>query len=173
MFIFLFALFLAYVLFMAIWGYFDIKKMSDKSISENEKVKNYRDGIIIGWIPVLVLIPICILFKIKPNEIGLRLISFNYNIWFTLITVIICIGFLSFLLYQIISYLASEKYRKKIEEEVKKPENKFMYNIVLPHTFKEKKYFFGVCLTAGICEEIIFRGNYFSRWFTVNLSRYS
>ena len=33
-----------------------------------------------------------------------------------------------------------------------------MYNIVLPHTFKEKKYFFGICLTAGICEEIIFRG---------------
>jgi len=116
MFIFLFALFLAYVLFMAIWGYFDIKKISDKIISENEKVKNYREGIIIGWIPVLVLI-----------------------------TFIICVGFLAFLLYQIISYLVSEKYRKKIEEEIKKPKNRFMYNIVLPHTFKEKKYFFGIC----------------------------
>ena len=158
MYIFLSVLFLAYVLFMAIWGYFDIKKYKDKTITENEKLKNYRDGIIIGWIPVFVLIPICIFFNIKPNDIGFRLIGFHYNFWFTSITIVICAGFLAFLLYQMISYLVSEKYREKIKVEIQKPENKFMYNVILPHTYKEKKYFFGICLTAGIVEEIVFRG---------------
>jgi membrane protease YdiL (CAAX protease family) len=143
---------------MAIWGYFDIKKYKDKILTENEKVKNYREGILVGWIPVLILIPIFLSFKIKFNEIGFRRISFNYNIWFTLITLIICIGFLVFLLYQMISYLVSEKYREKIKEEILKPKNRFMYNLILPHTFKEKRYFLGICLTAGIVEEIVFRG---------------
>jgi len=62
-----------------------------------------------------------------------------------------------------ISYLASEKKRDEIRNQLLKPDQKNHYNdvmanIAFPRTFKEKKYFFGVSLTAGICEEIIFRG---------------
>ena len=62
-----------------------------------------------------------------------------------------------------ISYLVSEKKREEIKNQILNPKqennyNEVMANIALPRTLKEKKYFFGVALTAGICEEIIFRG---------------
>jgi len=41
---------------MAIWGFVDIKKLKNKIFTEIDKVKNYKEGILIGWIPVLVFI---------------------------------------------------------------------------------------------------------------------
>ena len=163
MYILLFSLFLVYVFVMAIWGFLDIKKIKNKIPAEINKVKNYKEGIIIGWIPVMVFIPICLYLNISLNDLGFRLIKFNYNIWFTLITLVIFGSFLVITLFQMISYLISEKKRDEIRNQLLKPDQKNHYNdimadIAIPRTFKEKKYFFGVALTAGICEEIIFRG---------------
>ena len=158
MYIFLFSLFLAYVLAIAIWGYWDQKKMKGKKYTENEKVKNYKKGIVIGWIPVLIFIPICLFLHINLYDLGFRSISLNYNIWFNLITITVCVVIFAYILLQIISYLTSEKHREKIKMEMLKSGNELMYNVILPHTIKEKKYFFGIALTAGICEETIFRG---------------
>ena len=158
MYFILFALFMVYLLIMSIWGYFDTKKIKDKALTENEKVKNYKEGIIIGWIPVLIFIPLCLLLNISFHDIGFGKMGFTYNTWFTLLTIVICSVSFAYFIYQIISYLTSEKYREKAKAEILKPENKLMYNVVLPRTKKEKKLFFGISLTAGICEEIIFRG---------------
>jgi len=143
---------------MAIWGYLDTKKMKGKTFTEINKVKNYREGIIIGWLPVFVFIPICLFFNIGLSDLGFRLINFNYNIWFTVITLVISGGVFAHFIIQIIAYFVSEKHREKIKIELLKPENEFMYNVILPRNNKEKKYWFCISLTAGICEEIIFRG---------------
>ena len=156
--VFLLLLFLVYVLVMAIWGYLNAKKLIGKKFTENEKIKNYREDLIVGWIPVFVLIPICLFFKINLQDIGFRLINFNYNIWFTVITLVISICVFAHFIIQIIAYLVSEKHREKIKTELLKPENEFMHNVMLPRNIKEKKYWFGISLTAGICEETIFRG---------------
>jgi len=133
---------MVYVLVMAIWGYIDTKKIKDKKLEESERVKNYRNGIIIGWIPVIVFAPICLFFNISFYDIGFRPISLNYNIWFSIITLVVSIGSFAYFILQITSYLASEKHREKMKLEMLKPENKLMYNVVLPHTIKEKKVLF-------------------------------
>jgi membrane protease YdiL (CAAX protease family) len=149
---------MVYLLVMAIWGYFDIKKIKGKILTEGEKVKNYKQSVIIGWIPIFIFIPICLFLKIDLYDIGFRSISLNYSIWFNIIVFIISGGLLVYFAYQMISYLVSEKFRDAAKAELLKPKNELMYNVILPHTFKEKKYFLGICLTAGIVEEIIFRG---------------
>ena len=158
MYILLLILFLAYVLVAAILGYRNSKKIIGKEYTKNEKIKNYRIDLIASWIPVFVLIPIFLFFKISLHDIGFRLINFNYNIWFSVITLIISVGAFAHFVIQMIAYLVSEKHREKIKIELLKPENELLYNIMLPHNIKEKKYWFCISLTAGICEEIIFRG---------------
>jgi len=143
---------------MAIIGYRNSKILIGKKYTKNEKIKNYREDLIVGWIPVFVLIPICLFFKINLQDVGFRIINFNYNIWFTVITLVISVGVFAHFIIQIIAYSVSEKHREKIKTELLKPENEFMYNVMLPHNIKEKKYWFCISLTAGICEEIIFRG---------------
>lgn len=159
MYIFLFSLFMVFVLVMAVWGYFDNKKLKGKTYTEDDRVKMYKKGLIIGFIPILVFIPICLFLNIKLYDIGFRLINLNYNIWFNIITFVISGGFLILLLYQMISFMVSAKFREqakiKFAEEEK---NDIVYSIVIPRTIKEKRLFFGTSLQAGICEEIIFRG---------------
>jgi len=162
-----------YIIFLLlILGYFtvlsffearDIKKLKEMVITEKIRTKNYREGIILGWIPALVVLLICLFSSISFNDIGLRQLGLNYNIWFNVITLIISGGYLALMLYQMISYMASVKYREKAKEQLenasqKNNYNAIMNNIALPRSKKEKRLFFGLSLTAGISEEIVFRG---------------
>ena len=112
--------------------------------------------------PVVIFIPICLFFNIGFKDIGFRLLGLNYNFWFNLITFIMVGVLAALFLYQIISFLVSEKYREAIKTKMINPDNKKQYdnvtNILIPCTIKEKKYLFLVALSAGICEEITFRG---------------
>ena len=140
-----------------------INKLKGKVISENIRIKLYSQSIIEGWIPALFVLLICLFSSIGFNDVGLGQLSFNYNIWFNLIIFVIVGVLLALLLYQIILYLVSEEYRKETKEEFAKEAEESHYdavmnNILIPRTKKEKQLFFGVSLTAGICEELVFRG---------------
>jgi membrane protease YdiL (CAAX protease family) len=83
------------------------------------------------------------------------LFSFKQNIWFTTITLGFCGIAMAYLLYQTISLLTSPKAREKAREQIKDGEGAGM---MIPRTRKEKRLFTFLSLSAGICEEIIYRG---------------
>jgi len=162
-----------YVIFLLlILGYFTgiaffearyIKKVRNIVITEKIRIKNYFEGIILGWIPALSVLLICLFSNIGFNDVGLRPLSFNYSIWLNICILVISVGYLILLFYQIISYMVSVKYRenakKQMLNESKKNEySAVMSNIALPRSKKEKRLFLGVALTAGISEEFVFRG---------------
>lgn len=133
---------------------FSERKLKAGFITEKMKCKNYLQSIASLWIFVLIIFFLAFIDGISLNDIGLRPISFNYNIWFTVVTLAIAGIFIAILLNQTISLFVSPKAR----EEANKLDTGKGAAQVLPRTKKEKKIFSLLCITAGICEEIIFRG---------------
>jgi len=138
------------------------RNIQPASHPEKEKIKGYRHLIAQSWGAVLAVIILCLFAGIRFTDIGLRGISFSQNIWFTVATLILCGLCFIVLIYQLIAYLLSSKYREKYREEQKEERGKDTANQVvnnlLPRSKRERKYWFFVSLTAGIGEEFVFRG---------------
>jgi len=143
------------------------KKPPTPLLTENERIKFYVKTIAFGWCSALVLLIVCLLGGIGFYSIGFRGISLSQNIWFTSVTFILCGLILFVLIYRLIAYLVIPKYREKYRQEYKEDqnskfakytENEVVNNLLLPRSKKERKYFFFLSLTAGIWEEVLFRG---------------
>ena len=158
--------------FIAVLAYFTLtsaldarktKRLINASITEKVRVKWYVEAIIWEWGAVLAVLIMCLLSDISFKDIGFRQISFEYDFWFNFIIIALCGLLFALLLYQVISYLASAKYREAIQAKFtndmdKSHYNAVMENLLIPRSKKEKQAFFWVSLTAGICEEILLRG---------------
>jgi membrane protease YdiL (CAAX protease family) len=105
------------------------------------------------WGAVMVVLFMCLIGGISLNEIGFRKISFNHGFWFTLVVLILNGLLIIYSLYNLIASLTSAKFR---EEAIKTAD--FGTISVLPRSKKEKRLFTFVAFSAGVCEEIIFRG---------------
>jgi membrane protease YdiL (CAAX protease family) len=163
MYILFLLLILGYYTVTSILGIIEINRIKEAIISENVRVKLYLKGIIEGWIPAFAVLAICLLLNINLHDIGLRKLSFGFNIWFNTTTFVVSGILLALLINQIISYIASARYREKIKAHLtkKSQDNHYgavMNNIMVPRSKKEKHLFLYVSLTAGICEEVILRG---------------
>ena len=151
--IFLILLF-AMLVIIATISFLSEKKFSGTYISEKIKCNDYLQSIAFLWGCVIVILIMCLIGEISFDDIGIRTVSFNYNTWFTATTLIISGLFVAYLVYQSVSLLVSPKAR----EEAKKLDTGEGASLLLPRTKKEKKLFTLICISAGVCEEIIFRG---------------
>ena len=145
-----------YVVVVVIRGKLRMKKLLSLSSTEGIRVKHSLKNIIFGCATLLALFVMCLFAGISFTNIGLRPISFDYNILFTVITLVLCgLIFVQFL-YQAIS----PKY-KKTEKDLGDP-SKSSYNKVLetllPRTREEKIAAAIDSVTTGIYEEILARG---------------
>lgn len=162
--ILLLVIILLFQLLDTIFGVKEINELKNKKISTKRRIKFYRDTIIFGWIPVFIVTVFVILDCLSFTDIGLRTINFSNYSWLNIITLIITSTLSLLLLYQIVMFLFSDKYRHAVAELVAKNEksnnhyDQVINNIMTPRTKKEKVWFSFVSLTAGICEEITWRG---------------
>ena len=163
MYIFYLAAVIAYFTVITIIGAREIKKLLNVTITEELRIKNYIESMLFGWGAVLVVLVMCLFAGISFSDVGFRQISFEYNIWFTVITFILCGALLAVLLYQTISCFVSAKFREEVKAKLTNNAGKghydaLMENLMLPRSKKEKRMFFWMSLEAGIGEEIILRG---------------
>ena len=152
--VFLSLLFVLLVIVM-VTGALSEKKYRAIAITETIKCRGYCQSVALLWGFALAIFIMCLIGNIGPEDIGLRQISFKYNIWFTAIILIISGISLAFLLYQTILLLTSTKAREEAKKQIITGEGAGQ---TLPRTKKEKLLFSLLSLSAGICEEIIFRG---------------
>ena len=160
----LLAILICYQGMMSILDVRDIKRLTSIEITEKIRIKYYKDTIIFGWIPVLIVL-ICIpISQLNLQGIGFRRFDLSDNIWLNVITLIFA-GILTLvLLYQIVMYLSNEKYRDQIKNELDSKKeagphyDAVISKILIPKSATEKRWFFFVSLTAGICEETVWRG---------------
>ena len=131
------------------------KKYRNVFMAEKIKCKNYYQTITVLWGIVFVIFIMCLIGGISLTDIGLRWLSFNYNLWLTAISLVISGLFILILLLQSIQLVTSTKAQEDAKKKIATGEGAGQ---MLPRTKKEKRLFVLVSLTAGICEEIIFRG---------------
>lgn len=154
---------LIYQSIMSVMDMRDMKRLKNTEITEKFRIKFYIESIIWGWIPTGIVCMFVIFTPLSFQELGLRKITLSDSVWLNSITLLVSVVITIALLYQVIMYFTSEKYRQQVLEELRKQKEssnhyESIMTIVLPRSLKEKKYFFFVSLTAGICEEFVWRG---------------
>ena len=161
MYIVFFSLLLIYFTVICVWDYRDTKKKKDLAVTENEKCKGYGQSIMALWGATLAVFIMCFIGGIGLEEIGFRQISFNYGFWFTAVTLSISGLFFAYLLYALISLLVP-KFRESQSKQAVGGVTKY-----LPRSKKAKWLFSLLALSAGVCEEIIFRGFFLFLFFAI------
>jgi membrane protease YdiL (CAAX protease family) len=148
-----------------------IKRLTAVPVTEKTRLSFYSRVTVFGWASIAAIIAICLIAPINLADIGLRWLSFKYNIWFTAITLVVCGVLLLLSLYQMIGYLSSEKFRKALKDKLADDKDKSQYDAItdflVPVRKKEKQMFFWVALTAGIGEELLLRGFLFFLFLAV------
>ncbi|MDR2197054.1 MAG: CPBP family intramembrane metalloprotease [Coriobacteriales bacterium] len=153
---------IAYLVVLSIGGMNDIKKLKGTVITEASRVQFYKEGILGAWIPVAGILLIGAFSLVNLLEIGLSGFSFWGPLWFRIVTFAFCGGLLVVLLYQIIQYFVSADFREQVKLKFSTTTSGNYYDSVvasmIPRTKKEKTWWFFLSASAGICEEIVWRG---------------
>jgi len=146
---------LIFMLFIQINTALRKKKSKDVVRTEKKQGKRYYRAMAWMWGSAIVFITISRIGGINFADLGLRGISFNYNIWFTAIVLIISGLMLLFSLRTLILSLASRKFREKMRTEIGSDD---VARDILPRTKKEKCQYVTLSFSSGICEELVYRG---------------
>lgn len=160
----LLAILLIYQTIMSILDKSDIRKYTNKEFTEKLRIKFYKETIVFGWLPVLVVFIFVIVSPLNLNNIGFRGITWSDNTWLNIITCTISGIMILFLIYQVVMYFTSANYRSQVVAELNSKKgsssqyDNVMSKILIPKSIVEKKYYLFVSITAGICEEIVWRG---------------
>lgn len=139
----------------------EIKKLK-KSYHDgdtNRKVKFYRETIFSSWFPLLLIFSLIPISGITLADIGLKWnrIDFSYLSKWIIYPVI---GFYLLHLFQNIYYIIVFKTNNKKREKVAKGITDD-FNWFLPITSREKHFWNYLSISAGITEEILYRGYFF------------
>lgn len=159
----LFILLLAYLFVQAVMDVKDVNRLKGAAIEEETRLRFYRETILWLWAPTLLVLLLCALPFLSLANVGIKGVTLTGHTWFIAGTLIIN-GVLFLLpLYQMIAYLTSASYREQAKAAFIDSANESHYdavmnNIMIPRSKKEKRLFFGVSLSAGVCEELLWRG---------------
>ena len=153
--ILLLILLIAFMFFNTISTILRKRKSKDAPRTEKKQSKRYYRMMAWMWIPAIIVIVLSLIGGISFADLGLRVISFNHNIWFTAATLVISGLLLAFALRTLILSLTSKKFRDKIQAEIA---NDDTASDILPRTKKEKGQYVLLSFSSGICEELIYRG---------------
>ena len=129
----------------------------DVVFKEDMRSKSHWQSIAYLWGGAASVFIMCLIGRTNPQEIGLRLFNFQYNIWITAIVLVLCGLACVFLLYQTILPLISAKQREAAKKQLEDGKRTGAIK-VLPRTKKERWTFAILAFSAGVCEEILFRG---------------
>jgi len=149
---------------MSIIGVKQTKKMLKTNIDEHTRIQTYVTTTFGLWIPVIVLFAVVALSDITFADIGFTLPTFQLNHAVTIIILAAAFLWSAFFIYMIIAYMVSAKHRQRRNEVLdKKATGNDYYDLVIakvmtPRTKKEKRLWLPLSISAGVCEEIIFRG---------------
>lgn len=159
-------LFWIFILFTIVYepiiGYFGYKKFEKRLEINSHARLNYYKNIMLGlWLPTIFIILLILFTDITFEDVGITLPTINTEILGPIITYT-TLAFAAFyfivLLIYIVSFYVNESFRKKFIESKKKQYNDTSIVALLPVTKSEKKAWTYVSITAGVTEEIIYRG---------------
>lgn len=143
-------------------GYYGFQKFKvDVRRNEHARLKYYKNISIGLWVPTVFILLLVVFTDLTLTDIGLSIPSINTDILGSLVTYsVFAIGLLYVcgILYYSIGYHVSDKIRTKLAKAKEKEWGESSLVDIMPVTAREKKVWNYVSLTAGVTEEIIYRG---------------
>ncbi|MFC4402527.1 CPBP family intramembrane glutamic endopeptidase [Gracilibacillus xinjiangensis] len=143
-------------------GYLDFQKFGQGVKTDpNARIKYYNNAIIGLWVPTIIIVFLILFTELTFKEIGLTLPVINtepLGKWVTYLGLGTGLIYIVSILYYVIGYQFSDKIRREISIKKKEEWEKSVVALLLPVTEKEKKRWNYVSLTAGLTEEVIYRG---------------
>lgn len=150
------------LLYEPIVGYLDFQKFKlVVKENENARTKYYINSIIGLSVPAIFILLLIVFTDLTFTNIGLTMPTINTRVFGSVTTYsafAIALLYLFGILYYFIGYRYSDKIRSKLSQAKEKEWDKVEFSEILPTTKKEKKLWNYVSITAGITEEIIYRG---------------
>lgn len=165
--IILLALVAVYLACAAWLGYASVARLKKRNIGEPERVHRYRFSIIWNTLSAVLVFVAVALTPITLGDVGFRGVALSLGTGFAKVLLIgvlvICGALTALFIYQIVAFLRSQAYRDSVAASLKaKSESASLYDRVvdnlIPRTKREKLWFGLTSLTAGFCEELVFRG---------------
>ena len=149
------------VILFPISGYVEFRKLRKKFLEgdRSQKVKFYRQNIIWSWVPVILIMVVIAVSGHEPDAIGFKWISIDtvsLSKWIVYPAIVLYLVYLAYTIYSIVILKVNNASRAKAAGSI--PED---MKIMLPITKKEKRTWDYLALTAGITEEILYRGYFF------------
>lgn len=148
-------------IFFPVFGYNSIKKLK-KSIAEGDlskRIKFYHETILWSWIPLFLIFLLIPISGISLNDIGIKWIHIDTSSltkWVVYPIIGLYILYLLYNIYTIIIFKSNKESRAKAAQSI--PDDlKWLF----PITQKEKRVWSLVSISAGITEEILYRGYLF------------
>lgn len=150
------------LLYEPIVGYFDFQKFKlDVKTNEKARTKYYIYSIIGLWVPTIFILLLVAFTVLTFKNIGLTMPTINTDVFGPIITYSafgVALLYLFGILYYLIGYRYSIKIRNKFLQAKEKEWDRAEFSEILPVTQKERKLWSYVSITAGVTEEILYRG---------------
>lgn len=113
------------------------------------------------WFPTIIILGLVYFSELTLKDIGLAWPTLQLDVLGYIFSFII-IGLVSLycllMVYYLIAYHFSSEFKRKFIEQKKSSMEQISYADIIPVIPKEKKWWNGVSFTAGVTEEIIYRG---------------
>ncbi|KAB8130295.1 CPBP family intramembrane metalloprotease [Gracilibacillus oryzae] len=143
-------------------GYFDYQKFKKRvKTDQNARMKYYNQVMIALWVPTFVILLLIFFTELTFRDIGLALPTINtepLGTWLTYVGLGSGISYIVIVLYFIIGYQFSNKIKQEFSQKQKAGLENSVIAPLLPVTEREKKRWNYVSVTAGLTEEVIYRG---------------
>jgi uncharacterized protein len=150
------------VTYEPVYGYFDYQKFKRRVAQfPLERVKYYKKVMLGLWIPTFIILGVTAFGPLNIQDIGLKGININTSTlgpWVTYGSFGLAGIYIVSLIYYLVGSKVSVKMRTDIAELKKKEHEKIAFKDILPHSKEDKRVWTYVSWTAGITEEIIYRG---------------
>jgi uncharacterized protein len=145
-----------------IYGYFDYQKFTARVRGNpKERVRYYKKVMIGLWVPTLVILGLVLIGRATFVDIGISGIQWNTETlgpWITFISFGLGIVYFFILIYYLVGARVSEKLRNSIKQAKEQELAKNQFTEIIPVSKEDQKVWTYVSWTAGITEEIIYRG---------------
>ena len=143
-------------------GYYEYQKFKI-SVKKDVNVRSkYYIKIIIGlWIPTIFILLLVSVTELNLKDIGIDIPTINTDPLGSVMTyalLIIVFLYLLIVMYYCVGYHFSNKIRTKLIQAKESQLNTVSFSDIIPVTSKEKHLWNYVSSTAGVTEEIIYRG---------------
>ncbi|MBD7939167.1 CPBP family intramembrane metalloprotease [Cytobacillus sp. Sa5YUA1] len=143
-------------------GYLDFQKfIKDVRIKEHARLKYYYKIIYGSWLPIIFILGLVLLTELSLGQIGFTSLKLNTSVLGTVFSyIILTLGvlYLCLVLYYIFGYYLSSKIRRELSIKKAREMENYEFTPILPVNDKEKKVWNFVSLSAGITEEVLYRG---------------